>query len=108
MSSPSRRDLLAAVAAIGVGNATFNRAVTAAAAQPKVEAVTEEMVKGAEWVAGITLTDAERNELTQLREATAKRKPSKERFRNGQSRNEMGRPSEQACKTALMTGAQAR
>jgi Asp-tRNA(Asn)/Glu-tRNA(Gln) amidotransferase A subunit family amidase len=60
MSSPSRRDLLAAVAAIGVGNATFNRAVTAAAAQPKVEAVTEEMVKGAEWVAGITLTDAER------------------------------------------------
>src|SRR5205823_4519409 len=27
---------------------------------PKVETVTEEMVKGAEWVAGITLTDAER------------------------------------------------
>jgi Asp-tRNA(Asn)/Glu-tRNA(Gln) amidotransferase A subunit family amidase len=60
MSSPSRRDLLAAVAAVGVGNATFNRAVTAAAAQPKIETVTEEMVKGAEWVAGITLTEAER------------------------------------------------
>jgi Asp-tRNA(Asn)/Glu-tRNA(Gln) amidotransferase A subunit family amidase len=60
MSFPSRRELLAAAAALGVGNTTFHRAVSAAAAQPKVEAVTEEMVKGAEWVAGITLTDAER------------------------------------------------
>ncbi|VTS02112.1 amidase : Amidase, Asp-tRNAAsn/Glu-tRNAGln amidotransferase A subunit OS=Singulisphaera acidiphila (strain ATCC BAA-1392 / DSM 18658 / VKM B-2454 / MOB10) GN=Sinac_6930 PE=4 SV=1: Amidase [Gemmata massiliana] len=56
----SRRDLFAAVAAVGVGNATFQRAVAATAAQPKVEAVTAEMVQGAEWVAGITLTEAER------------------------------------------------
>ncbi len=60
MSDVSRRDLLAAVAAVGIGNATFNRAVVASAAQPKLEAVTEEMVKGAEWVAGIELTEAER------------------------------------------------
>jgi Asp-tRNA(Asn)/Glu-tRNA(Gln) amidotransferase A subunit family amidase len=60
MSSVSRRDLLAAVAAVGVGNATFHRAVAANAAQPKVEAVTPEMVQNAEWVAGITLTEAER------------------------------------------------
>ena len=63
MSFPSRRELLAAAAAVGVGNTTFHRAVSAAAAQPKVEAVTEEMVKGAEWVAGITLTDAERRNV---------------------------------------------
>jgi hypothetical protein len=74
--SPSRRQLLAAVAAVGVGTASFHRAVAARAAEPKVEAVTEEMVKNAEWVAGITLTDAERKsvagELTRtLRSAAA-------------------------------------
>lgn len=63
MSSPSRRELLAAVAAVGVGNATFHRAVVAAAAEPKVEAITAEMVKNAEWIAGITLTDTERKNV---------------------------------------------
>jgi Asp-tRNA(Asn)/Glu-tRNA(Gln) amidotransferase A subunit family amidase len=52
--------MLAAVAAVGVGSVTFQRAVVAVAAQPKVAAVTPEMVKEAEWVAGITLTEAER------------------------------------------------
>lgn len=61
--SVSRRDLLAAVAAVGVGNVTFQRAVVASAAQPKVEAVTPEMVKNAEWIAGITLTEAERKQV---------------------------------------------
>jgi Asp-tRNA(Asn)/Glu-tRNA(Gln) amidotransferase A subunit family amidase len=61
--SPSRREMLGAVAALGIGTATFQRAVVAGAAQPKVDAVTEEMVKGAEWVAGITLTEAERKEV---------------------------------------------
>ncbi|HEY1187530.1 MAG TPA: amidase [Gemmata sp.] len=59
-SEVSRRELLAAVAAVGVGTAPFQRAVAAAAAQPKVETVTAEMVQAAEWVAGITLTDPER------------------------------------------------
>lgn len=56
----SRRALLAAVAAVGVGGAAFHRAAAAAALQPKGGAVTAEMVQGAEWVAGVTLTDAER------------------------------------------------
>ncbi|MBM3978910.1 MAG: amidase [Planctomycetes bacterium] len=61
MSDVSRRELLAAVAAVGVGSATFHRAVVAAgAAQPKGAAITEEMVKGAEWVAGIELTAEQR------------------------------------------------
>ncbi len=63
MSSPSRRELFAAVAAVGVGNVTFQRAVVAAAAQPKVEAVTPEMVKNAEWIAGITLTEGDRKSV---------------------------------------------
>lgn len=61
MSEVSRRDLIAAVAAVGVGSATFQRAVVAAAAaaQP-AGGVTAEMVKNAEWIAGVTLTDADR------------------------------------------------
>lgn len=62
-SEVSRRELLTAVAAVGVGTATFQRAVVAAAAQPKVEAVTPEMVQAAEWVAGITLTETERKSV---------------------------------------------
>ncbi|MBY0457909.1 MAG: amidase [Gemmataceae bacterium] len=57
----SRRGLLAAVAAVGVGNATFQRAIAGTVAQqPKGDTVTVEMVQGAEWVAGIKLTDDER------------------------------------------------
>ena len=56
----SRRALLATAAAVGVGGAAFHRAAAAAALQPKGGAVTAEMVQGAEWVAGVTLTDAER------------------------------------------------
>ena len=57
----SRRELLAAAAALGIGSATFQRSVAAvAASQPKGEAVTAEMVKNAEWVAGVTLSDDER------------------------------------------------
>jgi Asp-tRNA(Asn)/Glu-tRNA(Gln) amidotransferase A subunit family amidase len=64
MSDVSRRELLAAVAAVGVGSATFQRAVVAAAAaQPKIGAVTEDMVKGAEWVAGIELTAEQRRQV---------------------------------------------
>jgi len=64
MSFPSRRELFAAAAAVGAGTATFHRAVaaTAAAAQPE-GGVTAEMVKGAEWVAGVTLTDDERKSV---------------------------------------------
>ena len=63
-SDVSRRELFAAAAAIGIGSAPFHRAVAAtAAAQPKIETVTPEMVEQAEWVAGITLTNDERKEV---------------------------------------------
>ena len=59
----SRRAVLAsAAAALGIGTATFQRAVAVAADEPKAkdEGVTPEMVQNAEWVAGITLTNDER------------------------------------------------
>jgi Asp-tRNA(Asn)/Glu-tRNA(Gln) amidotransferase A subunit family amidase len=60
----SRREVLAAVAALGFGNTTFHRAVAATvSAQPKGESITAEMVKNSEWIAGITLSDDERKAL---------------------------------------------
>lgn len=61
--APSRRDLLAATAALGFGTATFHRAVAAAVAADPAGPVTPAMVKGAEWVAGIELTDDQRKQL---------------------------------------------
>ncbi len=56
-----RRTLLRSLAAIGVGGATFQRALASEITQqPRASAVTPEMVKNAEWIAGITLTDKER------------------------------------------------
>ncbi|MBY0512597.1 MAG: amidase [Gemmataceae bacterium] len=61
---PSRRQLLAAAAAVGIGPPTFHRALAAqaAAAQP-AGAVTPEMVEQAEWVAGVKLTEAQRKSV---------------------------------------------
>jgi Asp-tRNA(Asn)/Glu-tRNA(Gln) amidotransferase A subunit family amidase len=59
--SPDRRQLLATLAGLGVGSAVFQRSVVAQA--PKEGAITEEMIKQAEWVSGIKLTDAERKTL---------------------------------------------
>jgi Asp-tRNA(Asn)/Glu-tRNA(Gln) amidotransferase A subunit family amidase len=60
-TDPSRRELMAAVAALGIGTATFQRAVAAVVVQqPQGVAITAEMVANAEWVAGITLTDSQR------------------------------------------------
>ena len=70
MPGPSRRQLFAAAAAVGIGTTTFHRAVaaTVAAAEP-VTKVTPEMVRDAEWVAGVELTDDQRKlvaaEMTQ-------------------------------------------
>lgn len=60
-ANPSRRQLLAAAAALGLGPPAFQRAlaVEAEAAQP-AGTVTAEMVKNAEWVAGFELTEAQR------------------------------------------------
>jgi Asp-tRNA(Asn)/Glu-tRNA(Gln) amidotransferase A subunit family amidase len=68
-TSPDRRQLLSALAALGIGTATFQRAaadqaVRTADDEPKKDdpptRITPEMVKNAEWVAGITLSDDER------------------------------------------------
>ena len=70
----SRRELFAAAAAIGIGTETFHRAVAAsAAAQPKGERVTAEMVRNAEWVAGITLSDEDRETVASGLNATLAR-----------------------------------
>lgn len=63
--TPTRRDLFAAAAGLGFGTPTFHRAVAAAAveAADPPAAVTPEMVKNAEWVAGIELTDRQREQV---------------------------------------------
>ena len=55
---PTRRAVLKTLAALGVGTATFRRALAAQAEQ--AGAVTPEMVKQAEWIAGLDFTDEER------------------------------------------------
>jgi Asp-tRNA(Asn)/Glu-tRNA(Gln) amidotransferase A subunit family amidase len=60
--TPTRRDLFAAAAGLGVGTPTFHRALAAAAADGPVT-VTPEMVRNAEWVAGIELTDTQRQQV---------------------------------------------
>src|SRR5258708_5464395 len=57
--SPTRRDVLATLSALGVGTLPFQRAV-AATADNTPKGVSVEMVKQAEWVAGLALSDDER------------------------------------------------
>jgi Asp-tRNA(Asn)/Glu-tRNA(Gln) amidotransferase A subunit family amidase len=53
-----RRALLRGLAALGIGTTTFQRALASQAAQGAE--ITAEMVKQAEWIAGLELTDEER------------------------------------------------
>ncbi len=53
-----RRTLLKGLAGLGIGSATFRRALAAQAAQAGT--VTPEMIKQAEWIAGLNLTEEER------------------------------------------------
>jgi Asp-tRNA(Asn)/Glu-tRNA(Gln) amidotransferase A subunit family amidase len=59
--SPSRRELLKALAALGAGSAVFQRAVAAQA--EKASGVTAEMIQQAEWISGITLSDEARKSI---------------------------------------------
>src|SRR5947208_2914552 len=61
--SLSRRDLFAAAAAVGIGSTTFHRAVAAEAIADPAGPVTAEMVKNAEWIAGIELTEDQRKQV---------------------------------------------
>ena len=64
----TRRGILAGLAGLGIGTATFRRALAQQAAGGKD--VTVEMVRQAEWVAGLELTDAEREETARALKQT--------------------------------------
>lgn len=73
----SRRSVLGLLAGLGFGTETWRRAVAAQAGEGQT--LTTEMVKQAEWIAGIELTDDEREETlrtirSNLRRAAAVRK----------------------------------
>ncbi len=54
-----RRAVLKGLAGLGIGSVTFRRAIAAQAAQ--ASRVTPEMIKQAEWIAGVDFTDEERS-----------------------------------------------
>jgi Asp-tRNA(Asn)/Glu-tRNA(Gln) amidotransferase A subunit family amidase len=58
---PTRRRLLQLLAGLGVGSAVFHRALAAAA--DNAPAVTADMVRQAEWIAGLQLSDDDRKAL---------------------------------------------
>ncbi len=60
-SSPTRRRLLGLLAGLGVGPAVFQRALASQAEKPGE--VTLDMVRQAEWVAGVTLNEADRKAI---------------------------------------------
>jgi Asp-tRNA(Asn)/Glu-tRNA(Gln) amidotransferase A subunit family amidase len=62
-AGPSRRQLLAALGALGIGSTVFQRALIAQA-QPAAS-VTPEMVKQAEWIAGLNLSEEDRKTTAQ-------------------------------------------
>ncbi len=61
----NRRQWVQTLAGLGIGSVTFQRALaTQATSQPPTgTAVTAEMIQQAEWIAGVTLTEAERKRL---------------------------------------------
>lgn len=62
--SLDRREVLAVLAAAGIGNGVFRRAVAAfAQQQPPASDFTAEMVQQAEWIAGIALSDEDRRKV---------------------------------------------
>src|SRR5579871_1800978 len=60
-SHPTRRQFAQVLAGLGIGSATFQRALAAQAA--KTTQVTPEMVQQAEWIAGLELKEEDRKAL---------------------------------------------
>jgi Asp-tRNA(Asn)/Glu-tRNA(Gln) amidotransferase A subunit family amidase len=59
-----RRQVLATLASLGVGNAVFRRAIVVAAQEiPRNAEVTAEMVQQAEWIAGVSLSEEDRKKV---------------------------------------------
>lgn len=67
----TRRRVLAALAGLGLGTAAFQRALAAQAEQGME--VTPELIKQAEWIAGITLTDEDRKSVAEAVERDRRR-----------------------------------
>lgn len=69
-----RREWLAGLGALGIGNLPFQRALLTAADAPTPstgpKTINEEMIKNAEWIAGIELTDTERKRVAGYLAAT--------------------------------------
>jgi Asp-tRNA(Asn)/Glu-tRNA(Gln) amidotransferase A subunit family amidase len=64
----TRRQWYRTLAGLGIGSATFQRALAAQVTQPPKQGepnptITAEMIQQAEWISGVTLTDAERKRL---------------------------------------------
>src|SRR5262249_60180381 len=57
-TDPTRREAFQMFAQLGIGSAVFRRALAVHA--EKSPQVTVDMIRQAEWIAGITLTDAQR------------------------------------------------
>ncbi len=66
--SPSRRQVLKALAAVGVGSAVFRRAL--AAQVEGAVTVTPEMIRQAEWIAGLKLSPEDRQSTAQAVQQT--------------------------------------
>src|SRR4051794_31280917 len=60
-TQPSRRELFAALAAIGVGSEVFQRALAVQVEKPAP--ITADSVREAEWVAGLSLSAEERKSV---------------------------------------------
>lgn len=69
--TPSRRQLMATLAGIGIGSTVFQRAVVAQAPKDGA-AVTVEMIEKAEWITGLKLSEAERRALVGRLNASAR------------------------------------
>ena len=62
-ATPTRRRLFQLLAGLGVGSAVFQRALAADA--EKASKVTPEMIRQAEWIAGLTLSDDDRKTVAE-------------------------------------------
>lgn len=65
----SRRHLLKSIAATGIGTAVFHRSATASVIA--ADGISVEMIKQAEWISGIELTEDQRKEIVKTVEKNA-------------------------------------
>ena len=59
----NRRELLSSIAATGIGTGAFHRAIAALASKPDISA---DMIRNAEWISGIELSESQRSKILQV------------------------------------------